>query len=95
MQYSGTSFSDDIVNIAGKALNVSKDLRPPGRILPVHSFLQTNIQDFVLYWIIAPLNGGLLWISDRFKWLQSGKIQVYVSFSIVALLFYLFLAFKI
>lgn len=95
MQYSGTSFSDDIVNIAGKALNVKKEIRFPSRPLPQSSAFRTNVEDFVLSRIIVPVYGGLLWIIDRFKWLQSGKIQVYVSFSIVALLLYIVLAFKI
>jgi hydrogenase-4 component B len=95
MQYSGTSFSDDIVNISGKVLNVSKELELPGPPLPVASSFRTQAADFVLQKLVEPTGALLSWIVEWFKWLQSGKIQVYVTFSIVVLLLYLFLAFQI
>jgi formate hydrogenlyase subunit 3/multisubunit Na+/H+ antiporter MnhD subunit len=95
MQYTGTSFSDDIVNIAGKALNVRQEIRLPEQVLPVKSVFRTQASDLVLNTLVEPAGGFVSWVVDWFKWLQSGKIQVYVTFSIVVLLFYLFLAFQI
>jgi hydrogenase-4 component B len=94
MQYSGTSFSDDIVNIAGKALYVEKEIRLPKNVFPQSSSFQTNEGDYVLQKIITPVDQVLLWFIERFKWLQSGEIQIYITFSIVIVLFYLFLAFQ-
>lgn len=93
MQYSGTSFSDMMVNIAGKALTAEKEISAAHRFFPVPSFFRTNVKDFVLYHFILPVNSALAWVTDRFKWLQSSQIQVYVTFSIVVLVFYLYLAF--
>lgn len=95
MQYTGTSFSDEIVNIAGKALFVEKEIRLPKNILPKKSFFRTVEGDYVLHKVALPFYAGLSWFIDLFKWLQSGKTQVYVTFSIVALLFYIFLAFQL
>ncbi len=93
MQYSGTSFSDMMVNIAGKALTAEKEVRPPELFFPLPSFFRTNAKDFVLYKIIQPVSNGFEWITNQFKWLQSSQIQIYVAFSIVILVFYLYLAF--
>jgi formate hydrogenlyase subunit 3/multisubunit Na+/H+ antiporter MnhD subunit len=95
MQYTGTSFSDDIVNIAGKALNVHQDITLPARPLPAASSFRTQASDLVLTRLVEPTGSLLAWGIEWFKWLQSGKIQVYVTFSIVVLLLYLFLAFQI
>jgi hydrogenase-4 component B len=94
MQYSGTSFSDEIVNIAGEALYVNKDIQLPNTPLPMPSAFRTEEGDYVLHKIIMPVNRALSWFIDRFKWLQSGEIQVYITFSIVIVIFYLFLAFQ-
>ena len=94
MQYSGTSFSDTIVNIAGKALTAEKEFVIPVRTFPEESFFHTDVKDFVLFKIIIPLNKRFDWFTDQFKWLQSSQIQVYVAFSIVVLVFYLYLAFR-
>jgi formate hydrogenlyase subunit 3/multisubunit Na+/H+ antiporter MnhD subunit len=94
MQYSGTSFSDDVVHIAGKALNIEKVIHLPNNPLPLQGSFSTRAADFMLNKIIAPAGEALSWIVDRFKWLQSGKIQVYIAFSIIIVVFYVFLAFK-
>jgi len=95
MQYSSTSFSDEMINIAGEVLNVSKEKQEPESSLPKHGSFKTVVSDLVLNRLIFPANTGLLWTIDKFKWLQSGKIQVYVTFSVATLIFYLFLAYKI
>lgn len=95
MQYTGTSFSDEIVNIAGNALFVEKEIRLPEKALPKKSSFRTSEGDYVLHRFILPFHAGLSWFIDLFKWLQSGKIQVYVTFSIVVLVFYIFLAFQL
>jgi len=95
MQYTGTSFSDTIVNIAGKALTAEKEFGAPTGTFPKSSFFRTNVKDFVLFKIIVPSNKWLGRFTDRFKWLQSSQIQVYVAFSIVVLVFYLYLAFHL
>ncbi|MDD8017678.1 MAG: proton-conducting transporter membrane subunit [Bacteroidota bacterium] len=92
MQYSGTSFSNEIVNIAGQVLNVEKEIRFPMNSFPQQSIFRTSVQDLVLYKIIVPITAALSWTTDLFKWLQSGKIQVYITFSIAILALYLFLA---
>ena len=94
MQYSGTSFSDDVVHIAGKALNIEKVIHLPNNPLPLPGSFSTRVTDLMLYKIITPTGEALSWIVDRFKWLQSGKIQVYIAFSIIIVVFYVFLAFK-
>jgi hydrogenase-4 component B len=94
MQYSGTSFSDDVVHIAGKALNIEKEIHLPKNPLPLQGSFRTHVEDLMLYKIIAPAGEILSWAVDRFKWLQSGKIQVYIAFSIIIVVFYVFLAFK-
>jgi hydrogenase-4 component B len=94
MQYSGTSFSDDVVHIAGNALNIKKEIHLPTNPLPLQGSFSTRAEDLMLYKIIMPADGALLWVVDRFKWLQSGKIQVYIAFSIIIVVFYVFLAFK-
>jgi hydrogenase-4 component B len=95
MQYTGTSFSDDIVNIAGKALNVRKEIQLPQHSMPEKSSFRTNASDLVLQKLVEPTGVFIDWMVAWFKWLQSGKIQVYVTFSIIVLLLYLFLAFQI
>lgn len=95
MQYSGTSFSDEVVNIAGKALYVEKEILLPEQLLPKQSSFRTLEGDYVLHRVLMPFNRGLSWFIGQFKWLQSGKIQVYVTFSIVVLVFYIFLAFRL
>jgi hydrogenase-4 component B len=92
MQYSSTSFSDEMVNIAGTVLNVHKRIRLPLSLFPNKSLYHTSMHDLVLYKIIKPIISALIWTTDRFKWLQVGKVQVYVTFSIVVLLLYLLLA---
>ncbi|MCK9410013.1 MAG: hypothetical protein M0R68_12865 [Bacteroidetes bacterium] len=93
MQYSGTSFSDMMVHIAGKALTAEKEFVLPGNTFPAASSFQTNVKDFVLHKIILPVSNTLQWVTEQFKWLQSSQIQIYISFSIVVLVFYLYLAF--
>ena len=92
MQYSGTSFSDEMVTIAGTALNVEKEIRLPMYSFPQPGAFRTTVHDFVLHKIISPIAKALYWTTDRFTWLQAGKIQVYISFSIAVLLLYLMLA---
>jgi len=92
MQYSGTSFSDEMVTIASTALNVEKEITLPIYSFPQPSTFRTTTRDFVLYKIISPLMTAFHWTTGRFTWLQAGKIQVYISFSIAVLLFYLLLS---
>ena len=92
MQYSGTSYSDEMVSIAHKILDVKKETRLPLTMFPRQSVFKTNVRDFVLSNILTPVFAALLWTTDRFKWIQSGNVQVYISFSIAVLLFYLLLA---
>ena len=92
MQYTGTSFSDEMVIIAGTVLNVENEIRLPKHSFPQASTFRTTVNDFVLYRILLPITFALHWTTDRFKWLQSGKLQVYITFSIAVLLLYLLLA---
>ncbi|MFA6457538.1 MAG: proton-conducting transporter membrane subunit [Bacteroidota bacterium] len=93
MQYSGTSFSDTIVNIAGKALIAENEVSSSETMFPLPGWFRTNVQDFILYKIVRPTTDGMAWFTSQFKWLQSSQIQIYVTFSIVVLVFYLYLAF--
>lgn len=94
MQYSGTSFSDDVVRIAGKAINIENDIQGPTHPIPLPSSFNEKIADLMLDKIITPCGDLLSWIVDKFKWLQSGKIQVYIAFSIIIVVLYVFLAFN-
>ena len=93
MQYTATSFAQPLTDLFRLFLRTRKSISPPKGIFPGESALDTETADICEKYVYQP---AFKWISSalsRLRWLQHGRLQVYVLY--IALTLWILLIWKL
>jgi hydrogenase-4 component B len=92
MQYTGSSYSQPIVDLVGSALGATKEEPVITDYFPTASpTLTTAAPDTPKTRLFAPLYAGIVAALARLRWLHHGRLHIYVLYIAVTLLLLLFL----
>jgi formate hydrogenlyase subunit 3/multisubunit Na+/H+ antiporter MnhD subunit len=86
MQYSGSSFVQPIVLFFRLILRPRERLHKPEGYFPTRASLRTETPDVFCEGTYRPLFDRIAAAAARLRWLQQGRIQVYVLYIAIALL---------
>lgn len=93
MQYNATSFAMPIRRIFGFFFIVRERVKQApsraGRYFPKRIHYALRVHDRFWGWIYRPITDASFWLSRRIGRLQHGKIQIYLIYSFVTILFLL------
>jgi formate hydrogenlyase subunit 3/multisubunit Na+/H+ antiporter MnhD subunit len=93
MQYTATSFAQPLTDLFRFVLRTHKDIHAPEGVFPQESALETETADVPERYVYQPT---FEWISSflvRFRWLQHGRLQVYILY--IALTLWILLIWKL
>ncbi len=93
MQYTATSFAQPLTDLFRFLLHTHKDVSAPKGVFPTESALGTKTADTCEQYLYQP---AFEWIRSslaRFRWLQHGRLQVYVLY--IALTLWILLIWKL
>jgi formate hydrogenlyase subunit 3/multisubunit Na+/H+ antiporter MnhD subunit len=86
MQYTGSSFTQPLVELFRRVLGTRVRLEAPRGVLPAPGSFETNTPDGARVCIFEPLFRGVGWTFARLRWIQHGRVQVYVLYVALTLL---------
>jgi len=88
MQYTASSFSDNIGGLAGRIVNVRKEFQgiPPGEIFPKKRHFASHAVELLEVWFIDKPVHALRNVMRRIAFLQTGQIQHYILYPFVFIL---------
>ena len=93
MQYTATSFSQPLTDLFGCLLRTRKDVRAPEGVFPKESALKTETADVPERYVYQPAFAWIGTFLARFRWLQHGRLQVYILY--IALTLWILLIWKL
>jgi len=93
MQYTATSFAQPLTDLFGFFLRTRKSISPPKGIFPSESALHTETQDLSERYVYQPLFERISSALSRLRWLQHGRLQLYVLY--IALTLWILLIWKL
>jgi formate hydrogenlyase subunit 3/multisubunit Na+/H+ antiporter MnhD subunit len=80
MQYTGSSFSQSAAYLFRFILHPREILRLPQGLFPQKSIMHTETPDVFGSYIYRPIFRGVTWLASKLRWLQQGRIQLYVLY---------------
>jgi hydrogenase-4 component B len=86
MQYTATSFSQPLTNLFKNILPNRKDISLPEGIFPAKSMFKTDISDLGEKYIYFPVYRWICSSVSNLRWLQHGRIQIYILYIALTLL---------
>ena len=86
MQYTASSFAQPITNIFRRFLGIREHYPACAELFPRQAEMSSHAKDAFLQNVYKPAFGGVEWIAFRLRWLQQGRIQLYVLYIVVTLL---------
>ena len=86
MQYTSSSFSRPIVQLFRLFLQPRDEIHEPRGLFPRQADLQTDAPDLFRRFIYEPLFLGIAWVASKSRWLQEGRIQIYVLYIAITIL---------
>jgi hypothetical protein len=88
MQYTASSFSDNIAGLAGRVVNVKKDLKAIGtdEIFPENRHFASHAVELLEVWLIDKPVRALRKAMRGIAFLQTGQIQHYILYPFVFIL---------
>jgi len=86
MQYTASSFAQPLVDTFALILRTRRRVQPPQGVFPEQAALETHLPDAVRRYLFEPLFRGSGWLLSRMRWLQHGRVQLYVLYIAAALL---------
>ena len=91
IQYTGSSFSRTYSQLFGLLFQIKKKEKELQGIFPTHARLETHIYDKIEKWLIDYPLINLRYFLSRFLFVQNGRVQSYVAYGIVFIIFILIL----
>jgi len=88
MQYTASSYADEINNIASAMLHREKHVVPPRSIFPVRSHFSSHAQDFSDVKFVAPLYSYILSKINTVEFLSRTDIRYYILYMLIVVLLY-------
>lgn len=92
MQYSGGSFAQPMTWLLAPALRGEEKIEAPEGYFPSKARLETRYPDWIEESVFRPVFEAAVWACNQFKWLQHGRINLYILYILIALLAALFWA---
>jgi hypothetical protein len=86
MQYTASSYASPLTLLFRSLLRQRVELREPAGIFPPHAGFRSETPDLFHTHLFRPLFQAVIWGSARLRWLQRGRIQLYVLYIAVAVL---------
>jgi hydrogenase-4 component B len=86
MQYTASSYAQPLTELFATLLRTQRKSVPPDGTFPQASSLATETPDVAREVIFRPLFAGTGWALARLRWLQQGRIQLYVLYIALTLL---------
>lgn len=86
MQYTASSFAQPLTDLFGPLLGTKKKISPPHGLFPAEAALKTTTPDISSEEMYRPVFGRINeWLS-QLRWVQHGKVQLYVLYIAVTLI---------
>lgn len=89
MQYTASSFAQPLTDLFGLFLKTRRRFSPPEGLFPAGAFLATETPDAWHERLYRPAFAAIGWGLSQLRWLQHGRVQLYVLYIGVVLLFLL------
>jgi hydrogenase-4 component B len=86
MEYTASSFAQPLTELFGHVLRARRRLLPPQGLFPRDAALATDTPDVVLAHVYTPLFAGLSRGLAALRWLQHGRVHLYVLYIALTLL---------
>jgi len=86
MQYTASSFAWPIIAMFRWLLRPTMHEHAPSGVFPAAASLESHAQDVFLQCLYRPLFLAVDWCSERLRWVQQGRNQLYVLYIALALL---------
>jgi hydrogenase-4 component B len=86
VQYTASSFTQPLALLFRLFLQPRDEIREPSGLFPRQAGLKTSTLDLFLRRVYEPLFIGIAWIASRLRWLQEGRIQIYVLYIALTIL---------
>ena len=86
MQYTASSFAEPLLRVFQFFLRAKSDGTAPSGIFPQTAALRTKLCDIANDRIAVPLFQSIGWLAQKGRWLQHGRVQLYVLYIAVMLL---------
>jgi formate hydrogenlyase subunit 3/multisubunit Na+/H+ antiporter MnhD subunit len=86
MQYTASSFASPLTDLFDGILRTRRTLAPPAGLFPEAASLTTDTPDTVRDMLYRPVFQGIGWTLARLRWLQHGRIQLYVLYIALTIL---------
>jgi hydrogenase-4 component B len=86
MQYTASSFARPLVWLFRIVLRSQDDIRPPRELFPRDAALETHAPDLFRRYVYEPLFLAIAGVAARLRWLQEGRIQIYVLYIAITIL---------
>jgi formate hydrogenlyase subunit 3/multisubunit Na+/H+ antiporter MnhD subunit len=93
MQYTGSSYSAPLANLFRIVLRSRQQVEMPADDFPARATLRTETPDVCIEALFQPVFLGVAWLASKLRWLQQGRIQLYVLY--IALTILLLLVWKL
>jgi len=86
MQYTASSFAQPLTALFAPLLRTRRTLAAPKGYFPRAASLSTTTPDAARVALFEPVFSGAGWVLARMRWLQQGRIQLYVLYIALTLL---------
>jgi NADH:ubiquinone oxidoreductase subunit 5 (subunit L)/multisubunit Na+/H+ antiporter MnhA subunit len=86
MQYTASSFAQPIVGMFREILRTRVTMEAPKDLWPRHAHLHTHTDDVFLQRGFRPALLSINWVAAKLRWVQQGRIQMYVLYIAITVL---------
>ena len=86
MQYTASSFASPLARIFQPFLRIKDEGTAPAGLFPVPTERYTHGRDIATDSVAVPLFRAIAWLAQQVRWLQHGRVQLYVLYIAVTLL---------
>lgn len=86
MQYTASSFASPLVILFRMFLRPRIRLHPPKGLFPTQASYHSETPDVFRDWLYSPVFFGVAWAASKLRWLQHGRIQLYVLYIALTIL---------
>lgn len=86
MQYTASSFAQPLLRLFRMFLQPRDEIHPPRGLFPSHAELHTHTPDLFSNRVYEPAFATVAWLASKLRWLQHGRIQIYVLYIALTIL---------
>jgi formate hydrogenlyase subunit 3/multisubunit Na+/H+ antiporter MnhD subunit len=86
MQYTASSFAGPLARLFQPFLRARSEGAAPQGLFPAPVTLSTKLRDVATDYVAVPLFRAIAWLAQQVRWLQHGRVQLYVLYIAVTLL---------